>query len=1150
MYHLKGGSNPGSKAVAISGGEVTSAGFPIGYTCTPGSGLQPGAYLFLCAITGNTVNIWLNDGELGKLQPGARETTTLTVNTSAGSIAVNITLDVVGGSGLGATFVPSKTSVSLRPNSLGVRDVIILTPVPGQPVAVTSVVYTPPYTNWLSWELPDTQTPATLKLLLNSALLPIGLTQTAVVNLNIAGTPYQYTVELTRSSGITFSENPVSFTHAPGGPANRRTVTAYAPSATTIAAVSGLPCLLVDGGSNSGPKPTAASGDTHFASFEISYNPHGVIGDACAGTMNFSSGDGNTGFLTVNVNASGVGPLSLSMGALYFTWPGGATHQEVVASTSSASDTTIAPWVPQGSGWLSVSPFTKVINSGAAGTFVVTVTPAALSAGLHTGEIVFTAAGGITDTKTVPVTLLVSGGTGAAGNVNPAQLNFAAQAGSGNVPFPQSIAVTGVVGADYTASFTPAIGGQWLSVANPGGRLPAQVRVDVNPAGLSAGAYTGTITVSTSQGALSVPVTLTVTAASTPVIRANPGTLHAEAAPHSSATVVRNIDISSSQPGSEFAFSVSASKPWILLSTTSGSTPNGGLLQVTLDARDLATGTYSETITISAPGAGNPTLSIPVVFVVGGGGTGIATPGSLAFSGPLGATLPSQTVFVSGATGASFTTTTSHPWILLTPSSGVVPGSFRVAVNTSSLPLGASSGSITVNSGGFRTQTLPVTVSLYQGGSVALNPPSLSFDYQQGDAAPAAQTVGVSSTPAGVSFTAAVSSATPWLTVTPASGTTPGATLSVGVNPAGLSPGNHTGRITVTPAAGTPVTLNVSLQVRPPGRITVNRDVLQFTYRTGSAMPGAQTVQVGATGSPLGFTVSTTSSWIRITPTTGATPASVSIAVDPSALTPGSYAGSVTFASTGATPSRETISVTLSVTGPIPTITRVSNSASYVGNAIAPGEIVLVQGAALGPDQLVVAAPSGGAYPTSVADTRVLFNGIPGAIVYTRADQVAAVVPFSIGARAEVGVQAQYMGQGSNVVTMPLVPAMPGIFTLQASGTGPGAILNQDYSVNGAGNGAAAGSVIAIYATGGGQTDPASEDNAVATGAARTVLPVQVFIGGREVEVVYAGAAPQLVNGALQVNARIPSGLPAGEHGVVLRINNIESAPGVTVVVR
>jgi uncharacterized protein (TIGR03437 family) len=91
--------------------------------------------------------------------------------------------------------------------------------------------------------------------------------------------------------------------------------------------------------------------------------------------------------------------------------------------------------------------------------------------------------------------------------------------------------------------------------------------------------------------------------------------------------------------------------------------------------------------------------------------------------------------------------------------------------------------------------------------------------------------------------------------------------------------------------------------------------------------------------------------------------------------------------------------------------------------------------------------------------------------------------------------------------------------------------------------------VVAIYATGGGQTFPASQDTAISPGAARTVLPVTVLIGGVEAVVEYAGAAPQLTSGMLQVNARVPASLAAGTYNVVLRINDVESRP-VTLVVR
>jgi uncharacterized protein (TIGR03437 family) len=60
---------------------------------------------------------------------------------------------------------------------------------------------------------------------------------------------------------------------------------------------------------------------------------------------------------------------------------------------------------------------------------------------------------------------------------------------------------------------------------------------------------------------------------------------------------------------------------------------------------------------------------------------------------------------------------------------------------------------------------------------------------------------------------------------------------------------------------------------------------------------------------------------------------------------------------------------------------------------------------------------------------------------------------------------------------------------------------------------------------------------------------VRVFIGGREAEVRYAGAAPRLVAGVLQVNAVIPPGV-SGNAEITLIVGDFVSQPGVTVAVR
>jgi uncharacterized protein (TIGR03437 family) len=117
---------------------------------------------------------------------------------------------------------------------------------------------------------------------------------------------------------------------------------------------------------------------------------------------------------------------------------------------------------------------------------------------------------------------------------------------------------------------------------------------------------------------------------------------------------------------------------------------------------------------------------------------------------------------------------------------------------------------------------------------------------------------------------------------------------------------------------------------------------------------------------------------------------------------------------------------------------------------------------------------------------------------------------------------------------------------------GAGAILNQDYSLNSPAHPAAPGSVVMIYSTREGQTDAPGVDGQIAgTTLPQPRLPVSVTIGGVTAEVLYAGAAPGLVAGVLQVNARVPEGTPAGAAvPVALIIGTASSQAGVTLAVQ
>ena len=90
-----------------------------------------------------------------------------------------------------------------------------------------------------------------------------------------------------------------------------------------------------------------------------------------------------------------------------------------------------------------------------------------------------------------------------------------------------------------------------------------------------------------------------------------------------------------------------------------------------------------------------------------------------------------------------------------------------------------------------------------------------------------------------------------------------------------------------------------------------------------------------------------------------------------------------------------------------------------------------------------------------------------------------------------------------------------------------------------------------LYGTGEGLTVPVVPDGTVANSIVPAPqLQVNVTIGGRPAVAQYAGTAPSLVAGALQLNVSIPEGLPAGNAAVVVTVGTTSSRAGVTVAVR
>jgi uncharacterized protein (TIGR03437 family) len=244
---------------------------------------------------------------------------------------------------------------------------------------------------------------------------------------------------------------------------------------------------------------------------------------------------------------------------------------------------------------------------------------------------------------------------------------------------------------------------------------------------------------------------------------------------------------------------------------------------------------------------------------------------------------------------------------------------------------------------------------------------------------------------------------------------------------------------------------------------------------------------------------------------------------------------------------------TVKVTSPVrPAFasTGVANAASYAPG-IAAGMIAYVSGAGMGPAAL---APyelnSGGFIEKSAAGTRVLFNGIPAPLLYTSDSQVSAIVPYGV-AGSTANMVLEYNGIQSAGVAIPLSASLPGIFTANASGKGQAAVINQDGSFNSASNPAPRGSVITIFATGEGATNPQGVDGRLAVAPyTKPAQPVTVTIGGQPAEVQYGGGAPGEVAGMMQVNAVIPATIATGTATVTVSVGGSASAGGVTVEVQ
>jgi uncharacterized protein (TIGR03437 family) len=538
-----------------------------------------------------------------------------------------------------------------------------------------------------------------------------------------------------------------------------------------------------------------------------------------------------------------------------------------------------------------------------------------------------------------------------------------------------------------------------------------------------------------------------------------------------------------------------------------------------------------------------------------------------AFTFAAGGDIPAAQTIAISSTGAPLPFTVSASansapsgWLVVGPLNGITPGNIIVGVNPSGLLDGTYTGMIAISSTGVDNSPIhiPVSFTVSNASALTVGPGPLVFDVVEGTLPPAGKALNVGSTGPVLSFNATATTLgnLNWLSVSPPSGVTP-ATLAVTVGGTNLARGQYTGSVVITSpnASNSPQAVPVTLNVSAAANMAVSPGSLEVAYQIGSAPPTARTINVTSTTQvPLNVTATASSNgnWLAISPPAANAPGAFTVTINPAGLTAGNYSGTILFSSQAAGNTPQTVNVNLTVTAAAPVaVGAVVHAASNVAVALSPGLLVSIYGTGLGPATPVhLQLNNAGRVSTVLGEVKVLFDGIEAPLTYVSAAQINAVVPYEIGNRVTTRLEVEYQGRRSTSIELRVAETAPGIFLLD--GGGQGAIVNQNGTINSAGNPANRGTIVAIYATGEGHTNPAGVSGRVTgTVLPRPIASYSARIGGQPAIVEYIGGAPGLVSGVIQVNLRIPEGITPGPAvPVELTIGPLTSASGVTMAVR
>jgi len=218
-----------------------------------------------------------------------------------------------------------------------------------------------------------------------------------------------------------------------------------------------------------------------------------------------------------------------------------------------------------------------------------------------------------------------------------------------------------------------------------------------------------------------------------------------------------------------------------------------------------------------------------------------------------------------------------------------------------------------------------------------------------------------------------------------------------------------------------------------------------------------------------------------------------------------------------------------------PAIHGVASSAGrWIEGTISPGELVSLYGYDIGPAQ-----PAGlrvgpdGLVSKNLDGVRVFFQGLSAPLVYAQHDQINAVVPFGVAGIPRVRIELMKNNELVASLDAQVQSTKPRFYPNTVDELGSAAI-NEDGTINSREHPAPPGSIVALYGTGFGDLLPRPADGTlVGEPYPALAAPVSASLEtGEPLEVLYAGPAPGLVAGVVQINVRLPESVGRSMHSI------------------